>query len=384
MAYLEETTFGTVPSGTPTIANIRYTGETLQQATSSANSEEIDANRNVKGVFRSSFRANGDINFEASYASHDDFYEAGLMSAAWTSEVIVEATENITVAASGNTVTVAGTFDNTPAVGSWVRLEGFTTNGADIICKVSESVTPSTTVFTAEGFTFVDEGPTAVTITQLSEIKTGTTFRSFTIEREHTDLTNIFAQFSGMMVNTTALSVTTDGVITGTFGMLGQKQISPSPSATFGDGTNTAVNSNEVFNAVDHVELILEGGASFDITSFDLSVNSNLRERLKVGFGGVFEIGSGVQEVSGGARAYFADNSQVDKYLAFTTTSFAIAIKDTAGNRFIIDVPNVKLTAAPSPSSGQNEDVLVDLTFSAFETADEVGNFTIRMVRDAA
>lgn len=381
LAWAAQTTFDSLPSGNPTLANVRFTGETFAQLTSTSESEEI-GDRNVKGVFRNSFRMGGDLNFEMSYASHDEFYKALFQASAWSSETtVISASTDVDAADSDNSLNLgAGSWTATPAAGDWVRVAGFDTNSADFVAKVV-SATSSKIVLSGVSLTTEASGD-SVTVTVLSDITNGNTACAYGFEREHTDKSNLFAQFIGVMFNTLNLSVNSDGIVTGRFGCLGKQEVSPRPTATFGDGSNTPVGTTVAFNAVDHVELILEGGETFDITSLDMTFNNNLRERLKVGTGGPFELGSGKFNVSGTVRAYFEDNDQINKYLAFTSTSIAIAFKDTAGNRMIIDLPEVKLTSGGSPAQGQNQDVINDISFIASYDSDIAG--TARMVRDAA
>lgn len=63
------------------LTSLRNTGSTLQFNATSEQSNEIRADRNVTDIIRTQSSVSGDINFELSYATYDDFIAAVLSSA---------------------------------------------------------------------------------------------------------------------------------------------------------------------------------------------------------------------------------------------------------------------------------------------------------------
>src|SRR5690606_5840162 len=77
-----ETAWGETPS-TPGMTQVRYTGESLSYAKQSVTSETIRDDRMRDQVALVGFNTEGDINFELSAFSFDDFLEAAL-SGTWS------------------------------------------------------------------------------------------------------------------------------------------------------------------------------------------------------------------------------------------------------------------------------------------------------------
>jgi hypothetical protein len=136
-------------------------------------------------------------------------------------------------------------------------------------------------------------------------------------------------------------------------------------------------------NCVDNIINVLEGqAAGASVLGFGLTVNNNLRSREKIGTLGAFGIGTGKCNVSGTLRVYFETNTLFDKYLNFTSTSLAFVFQDAAGNGYVFECPQVKLTAAERPAAGENQDIIVPFNWQASMHATEL--VTARVTRFAA
>ena len=87
MFYVPEVTYGVTPAVTPAFLDLRHTGTTLGLGKESFQSEELHADRQIRD-FRHGVKAvAGDISFEMSYGSFDDFLEATLMGT-WSTDVL--------------------------------------------------------------------------------------------------------------------------------------------------------------------------------------------------------------------------------------------------------------------------------------------------------
>lgn len=82
LSFVEETVWGTIPAS-PSFANLRLTGETLQPAKQTVQSEEIRSDRNIAETIMVGQGAQGDISFEMSYGTLDDLIRS-VMFSAWT------------------------------------------------------------------------------------------------------------------------------------------------------------------------------------------------------------------------------------------------------------------------------------------------------------
>lgn len=86
LAYIAESTEGTTPS-TPAFTVARITGESLAPNIAHASSDEIRADGNVPDLTQVGMAAGGNVNFELSYGSFDDWLES-LLRSAWSSNVL--------------------------------------------------------------------------------------------------------------------------------------------------------------------------------------------------------------------------------------------------------------------------------------------------------
>jgi hypothetical protein len=379
LAYVEESTWGTKEPGNPTMQDLRFTGESLAQTTETVTSAEIRSDRQRTGLIRTNVGAGGDINFELSYGSYDEFMGAALMVAdpsTWTALVtdtqttfaMVNATNSIDDSASG--FVVAGF-----TAGMWIRVSGFTGDTSNNRIWKVESVAAGSMVLSGGSVVDDAEGE-SVTILQGASILNGTTVTSYSIERSYEDLANEFAVYAGMTVNGMSLNIATGAIITGSFTFMGVDE--ESLAATMGDGSNTAANTNEVMNAVDHVTYILEGGTNASATAVTISMTNNLRPRNQIANLGPVSVGSGKIDVTGTIQMYFATKTLMDKYLNMTETSMALVITDTAGNDYVIDLPAIKFSSGQRVAGGENTDIIADMAFQGYMEATELKTMRIQ------
>lgn len=382
LSYLAESTFGElVATGSPQI--LRMTGESLKQSTNSQISNEIISDRQISDLVRSNFNVSGNINLELSYGSYDALLAAALMDSAW-SAAITASGKDIQAIQSGNKYQSATDDDfKDIAVGSWVKISGFTTAGNNGYAKVvsvthSDSPTTENNILTVSGLTLTDEAAgDAVVITTGGEIVNGSTKTSYNIQRQYTDLTNTYANFYGCMINEFGLNVALESMITGSLGIIGKKEVSA--AAAIGNAAATAANSNAILNSIDNIEWIQENGAAISVMSFGLQLNNNLRARQKVAELGAIDIGVGQINVSGSLEIYFENSTMFDKYLNFTATSLSVAFEDAAGNGYVIDLPQVKFSDGDRSAGGANQDMIARLSWQAYKDPTEL--ITMRIVR---
>lgn len=376
VSYVEESTFGTTPTGN--IKELRMTGESLKGDTTTTPSNEIRDDRMISDVMRTMISASGDINFELSYGTYDDFFQSALRSAGWsTAKPVIAASTNLTFAA--NTITLGvGTWTNTPAAGDWIRITGATANpNNNRYVKVTAATSTAITVAHTFTDTGAETGTTDIDIG--AQIVNGVSDSSYSLERKYGDLSNIFESFVGMEIESMNLSITAEGIVSGSFSFMGKQ--AASVSATIGTGY-TAANANPVINSVDDVEAIQTGYADLASTAFSLTVANNLRGRTQVGSLGYQSVGDGQCEVSGTLQKYFVNHTQFNKYLNFTEDSICVIIEDSLGNGYVIEIPEVNYTDGQRAAGGNNADIIADLQWQA--KRDATDDAMIRIVRFAA
>jgi len=380
LAYQEETTYGTLPAS-PTLIDLRLTSESIAQVTGTVNSAEIRSDRQIVDHIRTTINVAGDINIELSYSAFDDFLEAGLLSADWSnsgSDIVVTAT---TIAAVNSTNSLDDSASGLAGftANRWIKVTGFTGSGtnANGFLRIT-SVAAGSLVVTGKTLVEDTEGE-SVTITQGPAIINGTEQRSFFMQKAYTDLTNQYARYSGMMVDSLTIVVPSDNIVTGTFGFLGQLETS-NESADF-DAVKATAPANEVMAGIEDITAIMEpnsANAGFASTQFSFTLNNNLRHRLQIGTLGPVSVGSGTVDVTGVLQAYFLNATIIDKHLNFTDSSLAIQFADSTGKGYVIDFPRVNYDTANRVAGGQNTDILADLTFSAFRNSTQSETIVIQ------
>lgn len=107
LLYIAETTPGTTPN-TPAFKSIRYTGESLLYDITTTQSNEIRPDRNVSDTVQTKAGAAGDINFELSMNSFDDFLAAALCNT-WAADVLKNGVVN-------QTFSIQKKFNDTTAI----------------------------------------------------------------------------------------------------------------------------------------------------------------------------------------------------------------------------------------------------------------------------
>jgi hypothetical protein len=213
------------------------------------------------------------------------------------------------------------------------------------------------------------------------QITNGTTMTSYSIEKAFTDNSSDYALYTGCVVDSMALNVTTEAVVTGSFTFLGAKGESLSSAQA---GSYTAATTKDVMNSIDDVTGVMEGDTyvNRNVTAWSMALANNLRPRLEVGSLGAVSIGTGTCNVTGTLQGYYADSTLLDKYLAFNDSALAIVFEDVDGNGYIVDCPKVIYTSAQRVAGGQNQDIIADLSWEAVMHDDEL--ITIRLVKFSA
>ena len=358
--YQEESVYGTVPTSAST--SIRYTGESIKPSQATTRSEEIDSLRSTTTIHRVDVGAAGAINTELILEEHDVLLQYALQAAA------VPSAGTATTNATGSTANVINDSQFTAAngvnEGVWVFISNV--DGTNQVQTGYAKITAfvEATSITVEGITIVNTGTMDVTI--LGNMVNGSTFKSFTLGKEFTSAA-FYGQYPGSAVAGVTIAGERGGIITANFDIIGQKATSPNPTALW--GTIAAVGSNPPMNSVDHLENAIEGlnyANRINIISFSLNIQNALRAQTVMGTLGATGLGNGSMTVEGSFTKYFESQTQLDSFLAFTTSSFSVGLQDELGNLMNISCPAIKYTDAQRVAGGKDTDIIAELSFEAF------------------
>ena len=206
------------------------------------------------------------------------------------------------------------------------------------------------------------------------EIVPGTSNRSFTFERHHTDIDQAM-KMTGCQLSSMSLSIAPNSMVTGSFSILGKDMtISATETAT------TAANANEPFDGF--TGSITEGGSPIAIvTALELTIDNGLESTYVIGDDTTLQSPLGKSMVTGSITAYFEDASLINKFINETSSSLSFTLQDLAGNQYVFDLGNVKYNSG-NPEVGGPGQVTVSLDFVALY--DTVDLTQLKITRSAA
>ena len=356
---LKEVSFGVTPASAMT--NTRFTGESLGFNIETEVSNEIRGDRQIPDLIRVGAEAAGDMEFELSGDTYDDFFESVLYSAAFPAVDTITAM-TISAATADDSFNDSGSGFPTFAVGEWIRVKGFVDPANNGFFKV---LTPVTTAKLLVDANLVVEavGP-SITIDE-STIRNGVVRSSYSLEKEFVDITQ-FLSYTGMIPGTMDLEVAAGAILTGSFGFLGLA--SARGVATIGTGAPVVATATDVMNAVDNISLIREFAFASDLTvdvqSVSLSVDNNLRPIDAIGTLGHVDVGAGRSTITGNINIYFSDGTMYDEYLNDVPSKLAFAA-EKGTEAYLFELPRIEFTSSEVVAGSIDEDVMVNADFQA-------------------
>lgn len=201
------------------------------------------------------------------------------------------------------------------------------------------------------------------------ELKAGVSRRSFSIQRKFGDLaTPEYHTYTGCEVNSLALSVSPNSMVTTTFGVVG-KDLSLSTTEITGS-TFAADAGNSPFDSF--TGSITEGGSPIaTVTSIELSLENGIEPLFSVGSQTTSRPSIGRSRLTGTLTTYFESKSLYEKFLNETSSSIVLTLTDLDGNSYTIDLPNVKYNSGQPDVSGEGA-VTIAMEFVAlYDTTDD-------------
>jgi hypothetical protein len=203
-------------------------------------------------------------------------------------------------------------------------------------------------------------------------LKNGTTRKSFTFEETlELGATDSFSRFTGVMVNTMALAIERRGIVTGSFGLMGQKEVLA--NAIVAGATYTAASAEQVMNSSSHVLALAVAGLATParMSRLNFEVNNGLRTRPVVGSLYTEEFGTGRCEVTGTLEAYFESNELYQKVLDHGGGSLTATIGAAANKKYTIAFPKIIFGDGARQIGGNTDDVMVSIPWRAvFDTTE--------------
>ena len=368
LSYVEESTRGTTPTN-PRFRALPDTRTTLALTRDSLTSERITGDRFPAEPRSGAKGVSGDIPADLSSRAYDDFIASALQGA-WIE--------------SGGTDTITLEEDGVPALGTVVE-DSFTTPANGIVyvesidAKAEEVVLrfeptvpgPSVSyeIFGADSVT-IDSVVFEVTLyTDAAEdglIKAGDTRKSFSILREFSDFDGgekPFLLYSGCEVSTWNIAAAANGLAKSTFTMFGRDMVGPSTTAPANSSVAPAYDT-EPFDTFSGA-LEIDGVEECIVTDYSMTINNGHAPRYAVGCATSQDPSVTQAVVEGSITAYFENAVLYEKFVNEESLALKLTLQDSAGNKMLIDLPNLKVGSGTQPDVSGDGPITITVNFTA-------------------
>ena len=384
LSYAPEATWGTSPVGSGAYQKFRVNGEGFSEQKNRSRPGEIRADWQVSAAVTQDLQASGNLQFGISYRNTDDLL-AGLVTGAWTTDLAIStvgiaAAQTLTDGSQGTFTGVASDFDDA-VVGQWIKVAGFSTEGANGYYRVISKLTDGSAITVAPS-PAADAGGTSETITITgSMLRNAKVVNRFSFQKRLS--TGLGFIYPGTFFTGGQINAARGQFFSGTLDALCKNETKA--AAEVGSNAVAAL-TNKVMNTVGHFQALnIDGTAS---TSKIMSLNTTItREGAALAFALGSEAAQGIGSVGGlsvgvSAEIYFADYDLYDAYKAETEKEFSYRVTDTAGNTYIITIPIVVLGTSTLTIGGPNQAVMA--RFDGMADPSSTYNCTIQIDRMAA
>lgn len=356
--FSQEAVWNETPA-TPTMASLPYTSESLKYDKRTVQSQLVRSDRMIDDIIEVGAGSAGDLNFEYKFGDFDKLIE-GAIGMDFVSMTFT-GTANLSFAAAGGGVQVltgpASTFTNY-VDGTHVRVSGANAQNNGVF-RITAHTSTTLTVTNAAGTV---QASTSATVL-VKYARTGTNKKSFLFEKNFADITR-FISFRGMRVGNWSMDLSSEQVITGTFGFLGAGAFSAGATIS---GSVTPAGSLSVNSATANVGRIEENLVALATKIKGVKFNLNANPRALSAVSSKFPIGInyGSFDITGTIDAYFEDAALYDKFIANTDSSLIFEIISPEDDRTIFTFPAIEFLSAAPVGAGLNQDAMVSIEFAS-------------------
>jgi len=374
LSYVAESSFGVTP-GSPALVQLPYNTHSLEMTKDRVTGNDIQPDRMLRVDRHGNRQAGGDIVVDLRKADYDPLLESAFMSTFADSATI--ATLTATGSAGVATLTFATQTIPPFPVGSAITVAGVTPSGYN--------GTYTVTACTATSVSYANATTGSQTVAGTIKnraLKIGSTAKSFTIEDAAADIAQ-FRLFTGMTVNTVAISIKPNAMIAATFSMIGKDM---AISGTSVDPTKDASSTNQPFDSYSGAMAIGNASATGGLTSvaiitgIDFSVTNSLAPTFVVGSATTPQLEFGMATVEGTITAYFEDASLINRFVNETTSAFQVTVNDPSGaSNYTFHFPRVKINGASVPVDNPTSRIVTLPFVALYDTAE---NSSVEIIRN--
>ena len=205
-------------------------------------------------------------------------------------------------------------------------------------------------------------------------IKVGTTPKFLTIEDYAADIDQA-RLFTGCAVNTMAVSLAPNQMVTTTFGIVGKDMTIGATEKTVGSASGAAP-----FDSYSGGLAIGNVGASApvdNITSMDFTITNSFAPTFVIGSDSAPSLEYGMASVEGTLSAYYEDSALINRFLNETETELEVSVNDPTGtNEYTFLFPRIKINSADIGVEGPTSRT-INISFVALYDATEASNLVI-------
>jgi hypothetical protein len=359
---------------TPVAGNFqtsRYISETLSGSPQTVESKQIRTDRMSSGQITTGLQVQGGINFELAKETVLEDYMASAMSSDWNILAL------ITVDLSYN----AGTKLLTRATGSWITdgivkgdiitLAGFlnTINNTQFMVAQVNSATVVRLVVKG-GFTFVTEVGVGTSFKRSDKLVIGLLKKSFSIQKEFTDLTTKAIVYRGMLAATMDLNVTFGELINGSFGFSGNNHFVADAANEFitdGRTVDVPATTDSLNGSIDMPFLANDAVGVFDDASLDLrsvaiALDNNLTPQNVIGDVAPKDYSQGTARINIDLSAYLTNAAWTLLGKRLTQESFALGFMvQNLDGYYGFYMPAIQVSSDDPASAGQDQDIILTM-----------------------
>jgi hypothetical protein len=198
--------------------------------------------------------------------------------------------------------------------------------------------------------------------TSSNTIVTGTTMKSFTLQKHFSDI-NEYHVFPGCVVNSWSLNVTPNGLITSVFNVMGETM---ETTAAAWSGSASAKSANSPFDAF--TGTLSEGGVvNALVTGIDMTLSNQLTALQVVGNNKAIGLTDGRANITGTMTAYFANSTLLGKFINETESSLEFTLGDGV-NTMTFEMPRIKYSGGDVPVNDEGP-IILNMPFQALYSA---------------
>jgi len=188
---------------------------------------------------------------------------------------------------------------------------------------------------------------------------------SMSIEKKFGALTTPQYQlFAQAYADSFSIDIAVKQIMTGGFTFLSKQPVmSGTQTSTLAPA---AINTNPIWNSIDHISAITEGGSPLTgVTKISLNVANGIRRQDVLGTTAPFGFAPSKFKVTGSLTCYMQDASLINKFTGFTQSALAFRLGTGAGLLYDFSIAKMRYTDGKVVAGAGDQDVMVELSFMA-------------------